>query len=157
MIKKKYKGIVYKRRAAIRLREAEIFLETGLIREPKTQILEELAYFTRIHPVKPKVALSYDRVAMFDPSDPRVRVTFDKNIRFRETELSLALGDAGRLILPPDQTLMELKIDNAMPLWLARALSECSIFPTSFSKYGRCYTQFILNKHFTGGATIHVA
>jgi len=35
--------------------------------------------------------------------------------------------------------LMELKLPGACPLWLSRALSELSLYPTSFSKYGACY------------------
>ena len=34
---------------------------------------------------------------------------------------------------------MEIKVTDAMPLFLARKLSELEIFPVSFSKYGRAY------------------
>ena len=33
----------------------------------------------------------------------------------------------------------ELKVQDAMPLWLSHALSEAGIFKTSFSKYGEAY------------------
>ena len=39
---------------------------------------------------------------------------------------------------------MEIKIPGAAPLWLARLLSENGVFPTSFSKYGAYYKQFVL-------------
>lgn len=39
---------------------------------------------------------------------------------------------------------MEIKVPGAMPLWLARALSDRGIYRTSFSKIGACYTRFIL-------------
>ena len=37
------------------------------------------------------------------------------------------------------KSLMEIKLCGGMPLWLARALSECKAYPTSFSKYGEVY------------------
>ena len=43
-----------------------------------------------------------------------------------------------------DLYLMEIKIPGTAPLWLARLLSENGIFPTSFSKYGAYYRQFVL-------------
>ena len=45
----------------------------------------------------------------------------------------------GGSLLAPGQVLLEVKITNAAPLWLARALSENGIFPTSFSKCGRAF------------------
>ena len=35
---------------------------------------------------------------------------------------------------------------GAMPLWMARTLSEQKIFQTSFSKYGSAYRQMLLEK-----------
>jgi hypothetical protein len=34
---------------------------------------------------------------------------------------------------------MEIKTPGAMPLWLANVLSECKIYPRSFSKYAHAY------------------
>ena len=38
---------------------------------------------------------------------------------------------------------MEIKVGDAMPDWLVRKLSELGIYKTSFSKYGRAYTNFV--------------
>ena len=38
---------------------------------------------------------------------------------------------------------MEVKVLDAMPDWLVRKLSQLKIFKTSFSKYGRAYTNFV--------------
>ena len=43
-----------------------------------------------------------------------------------------------------DRILMELKLPGVCPLWLSQALSQISAFPTSFSKYGYCYTKTLL-------------
>ena len=49
-------------------------------------------------------------------------------------------------LLPPDRVLMELKLPGACPLWLSSLLDRAGAFPTSFSKLGTCYKQFILPK-----------
>lgn len=38
---------------------------------------------------------------------------------------------------------MEIKVNNAMELWLTKLLTENQIFPRSFSKYGNEYKQFV--------------
>jgi len=53
--------------------------------------------------------------------------------------------EMGQPIIPPDQMIMEVKTLGGMPLWLARIFSENGIFPTAFSKYGTCYTHYLLN------------
>lgn len=70
---------------------------------------------------------------------PENTSTVFPEILFRTDRLDLREGAFGEAILLPDQTLMEVKISNAAPLWLAQALSEIGIFPVSFSKYGRAY------------------
>jgi hypothetical protein len=42
--------------------------------------------------------------------------------------------------------LMEIKTLGGMPMWMVRALSESKIYPTTFSKYGVCYTDHILGQ-----------
>ncbi len=49
----------------------------------------------------------------------------------------------GQAVLPQEQTLMEIKVPGAMPLWLCDLLSENRIYPTSFSKYGACYRDYL--------------
>ncbi len=41
---------------------------------------------------------------------------------------------------------MEIKVGNAMPMGLARKLSELNIFPVSFSKYGSGYRDMMAEK-----------
>ena len=95
---------------------------------------------------------------MFSPDNPDLRITFDQNIRWQNTQLTLSDGDWGYPLLSGDQKdciLMEIKIPNAMPLWLSSLLDEAGIYPTSFSKYGFCYQNYIFPKihqtHSLGG------
>ncbi|MGN1235328.1 MAG: polyphosphate polymerase domain-containing protein [Christensenellaceae bacterium] len=133
-IKKKYDGIVYKRRIALPYAKAEHFDTQGLLRSD--QIAKEIAYFIQCYPtIAPRYLILYERTAYFG----EIRVTFDRDIRFRTERLSL-VSEGDGIPIRPDHILMELKIGEAMPLWLAHLLSEHQIYKTSFSKVGEAYT-----------------
>jgi len=141
-LKKKYEGVVYKRRIVLEAGEAARFLSGA--EERGDQISREIAYFLRFYRPVPKAYIAYDREAYAGRVDDALRITFDTGIRCRGDELDLRAGDRGAALLPPDTVLMEIKIPGAAPLWLAQLLSGNGIFPTSFSKYGSCYQQFVL-------------
>ena len=151
-LKKKFKGVVYKRRISLPEAEAVRWLDRGTPPAEDSQMIREIAWF--LHSVRPraKVFLACDRLAYRAKEDPELRITFDRDIRWRETELDLCAGDGGELLLQPGQVLMEIKIPGAAPLWLAHLLSQLSLFPTSFSKYGTCYKEHILHEYVFGGS-----
>lgn len=146
-LKKKYKKVVYKRRLSLTEREATAWLP-GIIPPPdQSQIACEISYVLRyyesLHPV---AFLSYDRCAYFGKEDATFRITFDKNIVCRQSDLSLTSAVYGACLLPKGQVLMEMKSMGAIPLWLVHFLSEEKLYQTSFSKYGTAYQRSILPK-----------
>ena len=140
-LKKKFGGVVYKRRAAMTLSEAERYLDSG-IKPFDSQIISEIDWAMKLysHP-KPMMMIACEREAYFDSAHPDLRLTFDRNIRSRESELSLSRGSAGIALLGEGELLLEIKTAGAMPLWLAHALDAEGILPGSFSKYGAAYTR----------------
>jgi SPX domain protein involved in polyphosphate accumulation len=152
-LKKKYKGVVYKRRVSLKLQDAKKYLINGDPTQSGGQIFREIDWSMRLyHRPEPKVFIAYDRAALFGNEDNNLRITFDSGIRWRDTQLDLSKGDWGETILEPGQTLMEIKIPGTMPLWLSHMLSELGIYMTSFSKYGVCYEKGIMkNNKFNGG------
>lgn len=148
-IKKKYDGVVYKRRITAAPADAAAFLRTGKSAAPLGQIGREIAWFQRTYHAKPKVFLAYDRTAFAGVDDPAVRITFDTDIRWRTTALDLCRGDYGAPLLPPGQILMELKLPGVCPLWLSQALTDIGARQTSFSKYGACYKTCIFPAEFS--------
>ncbi|MCI6886753.1 MAG: VTC domain-containing protein [Lachnospiraceae bacterium] len=93
---------------------------------------------------KPMVYLAYERIAFYGKENPELRVTFDMNIRAREYNLDLSQGSMGTPILEKGEFLMEVKIPGAMPVWMSELFSELEIFPTSYSKYGTYYKEYIM-------------
>ena len=151
-IKKKYRGIVYKRRVPMTLAESDAYLSDGIRPKGDGQILREIDWFRQFYgDLRPAILLSYDRDAYVAVDDPGLRVTFDCNICWRRDQLRLDAGPGGKLLLPPNQHLMELKIPSSMPLWLSHALDALQLFPTSFSKYGTVYQTILAENNTQGG------
>ncbi|MCR5144023.1 MAG: polyphosphate polymerase domain-containing protein [Lachnospiraceae bacterium] len=138
-IKKKYNGLVNKRRMVLPIEEALNYIEKGITPETKGQIFNEIDYFLGHYNLYPKRYIAYDRLAMFGNEDPNFRVTFDINIRSRVDNLTLDWDNDNEYLLSAGYHLMEVKISDAMPLWFARLLSKYEIYDTSFSKYGNFY------------------
>ena len=142
-IKKKFDGVVYKRRVEMSLEEARDYLEGDIYPAKDSQILREIDYMKNRYGLRAKAFIAYDREAYSGRKDPELRVTFDRRIRYRTEDLSLEAGDHGTLLLPEDQILIEIKIPGAAPVWLSHILSELEIFPVSFSKYWKSYQQIM--------------
>lgn len=149
-IKKKYDGIVYKRRIKIRQFEWLKMLETKSASEVNTegfsftdkQIMKEIEYFIRFYDPRPAMYLAYDRKAFASTEDPDLRITFDFAIRARQEDVTLKKSGGTEMLLPEGKCLMEIKVPEAYPLWLVEALTAEKIYDVSFSKYGAFYTKF---------------
>ncbi len=147
-IKKKYNGIVYKRRLPL-TEENEAEVAAGILPND-SQIGKEISYFFRRYaPLCPGMYISYEREAFYGADDRSFRVTFDDNILARSHDLCLADGSYGTPLLPEGKVLMELKCEGALPLWMAKILSEERLYKTSFSKYGTAYT-LLMNDQLQG-------
>ncbi|MDR1764525.1 MAG: polyphosphate polymerase domain-containing protein [Lachnospiraceae bacterium] len=145
-VKKKVNGLVNKRRTAMKLPEAYAFLNggmTGVAPYMNSQVMEEISYIIRRDRPEPAAWIAYDRMAFFANDNDDLRISFDTNIRTRRHALSLLEGDSGAPLLKDGRWLMEIKTARAMPLWLCRLLSENKVYPTSFSKYGAEFKQYV--------------
>lgn len=145
-LKKKYDGTVYKRRVSMTLAEARAFIR-GRKRPFDSQIMRELDWAMRFYGGPTEAMLvCYERDAFFDKTDPSLRLTFDANVRYRCGDgLDMTDGDFGKRIIPDNVYIMEIKTCRAMPLWLADALSQCGVYPASFSKYGASFRDLQTN------------
>ena len=157
-LKKKYKGIVYKRRISMGAAAAADWLAGRGAPPEDSQMAREIAWFLESYHPRPRAFIACDRWAWRAKDDPELRITFDKYLRWRDWDLDLCAGDQGEPLLPAGSVLMEIKIPGAAPLWLVHILSRLQVYPRSFSKYGTCYKDKLLEKIFNeyDGVNIHV-
>jgi len=141
-LKKKYEGIVYKRRICLPMQNFMSLPAREIAAAHHSQIGRELDYYLKTHPVYERAHISYKRAAYAGESG--LRITFDTDIRFRTDELDYEHPKGGQEILPEKLVLMEIKTPTGMPVWLTKSMSEQKIFPISFSKYGVGYKKFVL-------------
>lgn len=165
-LKKKYDGVVYKRRLTMKNSDADDFLAEArvsrlasrqtvcedpdlslepAVKEADRQIASEIAYFRDFYgSLRPAAFLSYEREAYYAIKGGDFRVTFDENILARTDDMTLDAPIGGKALIPEGMTLMEIKCSGGYPLWMVRVLSDCKCYKTSFSKYGTCYQTMIL-------------
>lgn len=167
-LKKKFKGIVYKRRLSCSFAAAQAFLrgegylsalnayplQDPLAQEeayaPRSlQIACEIkAYMERFEDLQPSMLITCKRTALtprlvsgqaHDMSvQDDVRLTFDEDIWYRDLA---AQASAWQVITDKGQAVMEVKVAGPYPRWLLDAVSHAEARPSSFSKYGQAYMQ----------------
>ena len=167
-IKKKFKGIVYKRRLALTL-PATLAFVSGLPYEqacarwplsdaalaaaalsPATrQIARELeAAMDRWLPLVPSMGIACDRAAWaYRPEMLEEREgdeLFDSELRITFDDCLEYLDchrfrSPWRPIIESSESVMEIKSAGPYPPWLVEVLSAERIYPASFTKYGNAY------------------
>lgn len=143
-LKKKYRGVVYKRRLSMSEQAAMEWLCGSEDRGQDSQIGREIDYFRHYYePLRPTVFLSYEREAYYCRKGGDFRVTFDDNILARQEALSLTAPVWGTTLLEPGNILMELKTSGGIPLWMTELLTRERLYKTTFSKYGNAYLSLI--------------
>ena len=158
-LKKKYRGVVYKRRMEMTSLGAHLMLLGKPYKEASTlfpltgctntegqsrQIAREIeAFCSRWSPLSPSMLIECQRTAWqlrqdSPDSETQLRITFDDELRYRDLRKE---GDRHRSVslLDPRQSVLEIKAVGTMPRWLPDALDAASIRPSSFTKYGRAY------------------
>lgn len=140
-LKRKAYGIVYKRRVETTIPLVRKFFAGEGDICAGGQINSEIKAFRDYYrELVPACLIIYDRVAYFEPGGD-LRLTIDENPRYRTEDLTLKKSMDGISLLKPGWTILEVKVQEAMPLWLAAILSGGGIRKTSFSKYGEAYRQ----------------
>lgn len=141
-LKKKYQGIVYKRRVVIPKEKLEMPL-IEVLRKDDSQIAREMVYHLQTTGVEEKMFLSYRRKAFSGVGENKeLRITYDRDVMYRLNDLNFNRPSDGRKVLDDDAVLLEIKSPFSIPLWLSRFLSDNGIFSASFSKYGTCFGDY---------------
>ena len=146
-VKKKYEGIVSKRRIKAKLIDVYAYLNKEKdIPSANSQVGKELDYYFKFYNLHPTAYITYDREAYYAKNDNGFRITFDTNIQARDYDLLLDKGIYGTKIFDENKVLMEVKTLGGIPMWFVKMMSEYKIRQGNFSKYGATYLQIIKEK-----------
>ena len=145
-MKRKSEGIVYKRRKTMLESEAISLIEGNIVSKDD-QISKELnSFIHHYHHLEAKYLIIYDRLAYYSPSSD-IRITIDLNPRYRTTDLNLHTSLEGIPLLEEGEAILEIKVQNSIPLWLAQILSKGKIYQSSYSKVGEAHKKELKKKH----------
>ena len=143
-LKRKAYGIVYKRRVQSTIPQVEKFFAGEGDICAGGQINSEITYFRNYYgALEPTCLIIYDREAYYEP-DGDLRLTIDYAPRYRMEHLELTHSMEGEPLRPKGDTILEIKVQQAIPLWLAAILDEGHIYRNSFSKYGEAFHRQLL-------------
>lgn len=140
-IKQKHKKVVNKRRMLLPLKEAKRYLSQNLhhpllnYETSNEQVMREIHYFRQLYALYPEMIVSYDRHALHGIEDTELRMTFDFNLQCRNYDLLLEHGPYGKQFIDPDLVVLEVKVNDSVPLWLTRILQELDCKQRGASKF----------------------
>ena len=133
-LKRKAYGIVYKRRVQSTIPLVKKFFDCEGDICAGGQINREITAFRDYYQtLVPACMIIYDRVAYFQP-DGDLRLTIDHNPRYRYEDLDLRCSMDGTSLLKDGYTILEVKVQQAVPLWLSDILTKGRRSTGSFSK-----------------------
>jgi SPX domain protein involved in polyphosphate accumulation len=102
------------------------------------EVIEEIYVFLWQYNLRPVIIVRYDRQAFISEKyDLGLRVTFDTAISFQPHQLHLHEKSAGLPLLPANRVVMEIKINERMPYWLAEMIAAHNLQMVQVSKYCR--------------------
>ncbi len=140
-IKHKHEGRGVKRRLHVPLEEA-LQITAGRpasveIPPGEERVLAEIQGLIGERHFRPICCLRYDRKAFFEAdSESDLRITFDEDIRYRLDDLdSLQRGAFEHCLIGEGESVMEVKVTGAVPVWLTGVLAGEKCVVGSRSKY----------------------
>jgi hypothetical protein len=140
-VKQKHKKVVNKRRMRLSLAEAYRYLNHSTpvpletFETSNAQVLREIDHFRQLFNLKPEMIVSYDRHAFHGIHDTELRVTFDLNLRCRNDDLAVENGPQGESFIDDNLVVLEVKVNDSVPLWFTRILQDLNCEQRSASKF----------------------
>jgi hypothetical protein len=105
--------------------------------EDKT-VIEEIYVYLWQYNLRPVSIVRYDRQAFIgSPYDLGLRVTFDTALTFQAHPLHLHEAPQGLPMLPANQAVMEIKVNERIPGWLTEFIADHNLRLERISKYCR--------------------
>lgn len=140
-VKQKHKKVVNKRRLLLPVTEANRYLQNNIdaplgdYETTNEQVMREIHYFRQFYQLQPEMVVSYDRHALHGINDSELRITYDFNLRCRNDDLHVEHGSFGEYFIDPNLVVLEVKVNDSVPLWLTRILQDLQCEQRSASKF----------------------
>jgi hypothetical protein len=138
-VKQRLDRVTQKRRVLLPYRDALRLCNAREIPDCRPQdhpVVEEIMVMVWQSDLRPSGVVRYRRQAFIGTDyDIGLRVTFDTNMRYRTSDLCLDSQQRGRFFLPPELTVMEIKVDERIPYWLTEMVARHNFRLERISKY----------------------
>ena len=140
--KSKVRGMCLKESCALTPEECERMLRGEFVAAmpEDSAVRKRLLTEINIRGMMPKTIVTYERVPLVY-SGGNVRITFDRRITSSEDLRHFLTADyTERPVLPPGQSILEVKWDELMPGFIRENLKMEDLHWLAFSKYFLCRT-----------------
>lgn len=123
------------------------YLEKGTKpKDANPRTLAEMNWAFKKYNLKPSILINYERYSYYIRGNKDLRITFDKNVRYRTRKPDLTNGDDMHHVIDKNTYIMEIKSLDSLPLDLSRLLAKLKIYPRSFSKPKHAYLKSLERK-----------
>ena len=140
-IKQRYDRVTQKRRTVLPYHEALHLCNDRQVPDRGSgdkALVEEIYDFLWQYNLRPASLVRYDRQAFSGAGyDVGLRVTFDTSLSFQATQLHLHEPLSGLPMLPASSVVMEIKVNERLPYWLADMIAAHNLQRVGISKYCR--------------------
>lgn len=139
-IKQRINRTTQKRRVALPIADAFALCSGEPITPPEDKAdaatVSEIEFLVRALALNPTCAVGYQRQAFRGSEyDPGLRITFDRSLWVRDPSFGLLDAGPRHVFLPPAEAILEVKANDAVPLWVSRMLARHGVEVTRYSKY----------------------
>lgn len=112
-------------------------LNKNLLNKYKKRIyaLTEAAQLKTLYDIKPAVIVTYTRQAFINKFSPQIRITFDKNVKYRGFDFDVHNINCREYALDPRLIVLEIKYNEILPIWVSNIIGKYSLKLNTFGKY----------------------
>lgn len=139
-IKQRINRTVQKRRIVLELGAAYALCSgeatAGLTDPDDRAVADEIGFLVRSLALQPACVITYQRQAFVGSRfEAGLRITFDQMLGVRGRDRLLGPGMPTHLFMDPSRIIMEVKVNDAVPLWVARLMARHNASLRRISKY----------------------
>jgi hypothetical protein len=147
-VKHKVSSHVYKNRTQIVFKNLSNFLNTkneDYIKNQKdVSDAERFLHYYLKDSLRPITLVTYEREAFFSKYDKSLRITFDKNLRYKQIDsFDLEQFENTDNTVATDYFILEIKFSKGFPKWLQKILQRQNLARKSYSKYVKSVDEVI--------------